>query len=87
MDVEEVWTCMGMHANKPKGRSSMVGGHTNARMACTGARQARGGRAAGARQARGACAGARESARLALDWHYSPESDDFSRNALNDLKQ
>ncbi|PKI78836.1 hypothetical protein CRG98_000761 [Punica granatum] len=27
MDVEEVWTCMGMHACKPKGRWSMVGGH------------------------------------------------------------
>ncbi|PKI48293.1 hypothetical protein CRG98_031323 [Punica granatum] len=34
-------------------------------------------------EARGACAGAR----IPLGWHYSPESDDFARNALIDLKQ
>ncbi|PKI41401.1 hypothetical protein CRG98_038208 [Punica granatum] len=76
MDVDEVWTCMGMHAYKLKERWSTVGRHMDARMA-----------RAGARQARGACAGAGERARLVLGWHYSPESDDFARNALNDLKQ
>ncbi|OWM84590.1 hypothetical protein CDL15_Pgr014160 [Punica granatum] len=52
-----------------------------ARLVGTGTRRWR------ARQARGACAGAGERARLVLGWHYSPESDDFARNALNDLKQ
>ncbi|PKI78838.1 hypothetical protein CRG98_000763 [Punica granatum] len=68
MDVEEVWTCMGMHACKPKGRWSTVGGHTDALARRRNERRAR-------------------VHELALGWHYSPESDDFARNALIDLKQ
>ncbi|OWM65569.1 hypothetical protein CDL15_Pgr023839 [Punica granatum] len=78
MDVEGVWTCMGMLACKPKGRRSTVGGHTDARVGGN-QRLAREMRVAGVLGRHGACVAARAGARLALDCHYSPESDDFAR--------
>ncbi|PKI58371.1 hypothetical protein CRG98_021246 [Punica granatum] len=70
MDVEGVWTCMGMHVCKPKGRWSTVGGHTDARV-CGNQRRARGMLAAGAQQARGACAGRVRVLGLARGWRWA----------------
>ncbi|PKI37698.1 hypothetical protein CRG98_041991 [Punica granatum] len=69
------WACM--HASQKDVRARLVGTRTHGRAETSS------GRAGGARQTRERHA---VGARLALDWHYSPESDDFARNALIDLK-